>query len=156
MKPLYLLPFFLLVSLHAEQLKVVADSFNGDEKSGITVFRGDVKIAKGSDEINASAVTIYTDAKRKPIRYEAKGNVSFYIKTENQAVYRGKAGKAVFVPAKKEYHFYENVHIEQLDEKKEINGEEVIISTIEGKARAKGGETKPVIMTFEIDEEKKQ
>lgn len=156
MKHLYLLPFLLLVSLQAEQLKVVANSFNGDEKTGITVFKGNVKIVKGSDELNASAVSIYTDANRKPIRYEAKGNVSFYIKTDKKSIYTGKAGKAVFVPAKREYHFYENVHIKQLDEKKEINGEEVVISTDEGKARAKGGETKPVIMTFEIEEEEKK
>ena len=73
--------------------------------------------------------------------------------TENKSSYTGTAGKAIFVPAKKEYHFYENVHIQQLNEKKEINGEEVIISTVEGKARAKGGDSKPVIMTFEIEEE---
>lgn len=153
MKHIYLLTFFLLISLQAEQLKVVAKSFNGDEKRGITVFRGDVKITKGSDKLNADAVTIHTNAKRKPTKYVAKGNVSFYIKTENKSIYKGTAGRAVFVPAKKEYHFYEDVHIEQIDEKKEINGEEVIISTIEGKARAKGGDTKPVVMTFEIEEE---
>jgi len=150
---LYLLTFFLLISLQAEQLKVVAKSFSGDEKSGITVFKGNVKITKGSDELNASVVTVYTNAKRKPTKYVAKGKVSFYIKTQSGAVYQGKAEKAVFIPSKKEYHFYKNVHIEQLNEKKEINGEEVVISTVDGKARAKGGDSKPVVMTFEIEDE---
>ncbi|MGB5965421.1 MAG: lipopolysaccharide transport periplasmic protein LptA [Sulfurimonadaceae bacterium] len=156
MKHFYLLTFFLLISVQAEQLKVVAKSFHGDEKSGITVFKGDVKITKGSDKLNADTVTIYTNAKRKPTKYVAEGNVSFFIKTENKSIYKGTAGKAVFVPAKKEYHFYKSVHIKQIDEKKEINGEEVVISTVEGKARAKGGDTKPVIMTFEIEEEDKK
>lgn len=153
MKHLYLLAFFLLISLHAEQLKVVSKSFSGDEKKGITIFQGDVKITKGSDRLDADSVTIYTNLNRKPTKYIAKGNVSFYIETENKSIYKGTAGKAIFVPANKEYHFYTNVHIEQVDEKKEINGEEVIISTVEGKARAQGGDTKPVIMTFEIEEE---
>lgn len=153
MKHFYLLTFFLLISVQAEQLKVVAKSFHGDEKSGITVFKGNVKITKGSDKLNADTVTIYTNAKRKPTKYIATGNVSFFIKTENKSIYKGTAGKAVFVPAKKEYHFYKNVHIAQIDEKKEIIGEEVVISTVEGKARAKGGDRKPVIMTFEIEEE---
>ncbi len=153
MKHLYFLTFFLLISVQAEQLKIVANSFTGDEKSGTSVFRGEVKIAKGSDELNASMITVYTNAKRKPTKYIAEGSVSFFIMTENKSSYTGTAGKAIFVPAKKEYHFYENVHIQQLNEKKEINGEEVIISTVEGKARAKGGDTKPVIMTFEIEEE---
>ena len=153
MKHLYFLTFFLLISVQAEQLKIVANSFSGDEKSGTTVFRGEVKVAKGSDELNASVITVYTNAKRKPTKYIAEGSVSFFIMTENKSSYTGTAGKAIFVPAKKEYHFYENVHIQQLNEKKEINGEEVIISTVEGKARAKGGDSKPVIMTFEIEEE---
>ena len=156
MKYFYLLTFFLVFTVHATQLKIVAKSFTSDEKSGITVFSGDVKITKGSDKLNASKVTVYTNAKRKPIKYVAKGNVSFYIKTENKSIYKGTAGKAIFIPAKKEYHFYQNVHIEQLNEKKEINGEEVIISTVEGKAHAKGGDTKPVVMTFEIEEEEEK
>ena len=61
----------------------------------------------------------------------------------------------IFYPIKKEYHFYKKVNIQQLDEKKEIIGEEVVISTVEGKAYAKGDGKKPVIMTFEIEEEKK-
>ena len=153
MRHLYFLTFFLLLSLQAEQLKIVAKSFNGDEKSGVTVFKGNVQITKGSDELNASIVTVYTNAKRKPTKYVAKGKVSFYIKTQNRAVYQGKAEKAVFLPTKKEYHFYKDVHIEQLDEKKEINGEEVVISTVDGKARAKGGDSKPVVMTFELEDE---
>jgi len=152
MKHLFLLTLFIFSSLQAEQLKVIANSFNGDEKTGITIFQGDVKIQKGSDELNASTVTIYTDAKRKPTKYIATGNVSFYIKTENKSIYKGKAGKAIFIPSKSEYHFYKDVHIEQLDEKKEINGEEVVINTVKGKARAKGGDNKPVVMTFEIED----
>lgn len=134
----------------------MAKSFTSDEKSGTTVFRGDVKIAKGSDELNASVITVHTNVKRKPTKYVAEGSVSFFIMTENKSSYRGTAGKAIFVPAKKEYHFYGNVHIQQLDEKKEINGEEVVINTVDGKARAIGGEAKPVIMTFEIEEEGKK
>ncbi len=156
MKHFYLLTFFLLISLQAEQLKVVAKSFNGDEKSGITIFKGDVKITKGSDNLDADVVTIHTNAKRKPTKYVAQGNVSFYIKTETNAIYKGTAGKAVFVPLKKEYHFYKNVHIEQVDQKKEINGEEVIINTVEGKARAKGGDSKPVVMTFELEDKEEE
>ncbi len=155
MKHLFLLSFFLLFAANAAQLKVVAKSFNTNEKSGVTVFSGDVQITKDADELNASKVTVYTNTKRKPTKYIAEGSVSFFIETENKAAYRGTAGKVIFVPATKEYLFYMNVHIEQLNDKKEINGEEVVISTVEGKAHAKGGSTKPVIMTFEIEEESK-
>ncbi len=155
MKKLLLINLLLITSLGAEQLKIVAKSFNADEKAGVTVFKGDVKIKKGFDELNASTVTVYTNVKRKPTKYVAKGNVSFYIKTEAQSIYQGKAQKVIFLPLQKEYHFYKNVNIKQLDEKKEIIGEEVVISTVAGQAHAKGDGEKPVIMTFEIEEEKK-
>ena len=156
MKLFYLLSFFLFLSGQASQLKIVASSFEGNEREGVTVFKGDVRITKGSDELNASVVTVYTDADRKPTRYEAQGKVTFFIKTESSSIYKGRAQRAVFIPATKEYHFYTDVHIEQSDEKKEINGEEVIVNTIEGKAWAKGDEKSPVIMTFEIQEEKEE
>lgn len=156
MRLFYLLTFFLLVSAGAAQLKIVAKSFEANEKNGVTTFKGDVRITKGSDELNASIVTVYTDADRKPMRYEAEGDVAFFIKTESGSTYRGNAQKAVFIPAKKEYHFFTNVHLQQIDEKKEINGEVVIVSTIEGKAQAKGGQQTPVIMTFEIENGEKQ
>ncbi len=152
MRLYYFLLFFLIASAEAEQLKIVAKNFNSDDKKGLTVFSGDVRITKGADELNASVVTVYTDAKREPVRYEAEGKVSFFIKTENSSTYRGKSERAVFIPAKKEYHFYKDVHIEQIDQKKEITGEEVVVNSIEGTARAKGGDTTPVMMTFDIQE----
>jgi len=158
LRQLLFILFFLLSTIHAEQLRIVANSFSSDEKSGLTIFKGAVKLRKGADELNASKITVYTNAERQPVKYVAQGNVSFSLQTETKAVYKGHAGKAIFVPAKKEYHFYQDVMIKQIDEKKEINGEEVVISTVEGKARAKGAEKKPVIMTFEIKdtEEKKK
>lgn len=142
--------------MEAQQLKIVAESFDSDERSGITVFKGDVQLTKGKDELNASTITVYTSKERKPLKYVAQGKVSFYLETEAKSIYRGRAGKAVFIPANKEYHFYKDVKIQQLDKKKEINGEEVVISTVEGKARAKGGDKKPVVMTFEIEEKEKK
>ena len=155
MKFIFFMLLLLSALLQAEQLKIVAETFHADEKKGMTTFQGNVKIKKGFDELNASTVTVYTNVKHKPTKYIAQKNVSFYIKTETGALYKGKAQKVIFYPIKKEYHFYKKVNIQQLDEKKEIIGEEVVISTVEGKAYAKGDGKKPVIMTFEIEEEKK-
>ena len=48
------------------------------------------------------------------------------------------------------------MYLRQLDEKKEIIGNEVVLKTIEGKAYAKGAKSEPVIMIFKMpqDEEK--
>ena len=146
---------FLLSSaaLMSNELKVTANAFDGDEKKGIAIFTGDVKITKGSDELNASKVTIYTDQKHDPIKMIAEGDVSFFVKTENNSIYSGEAQKTIYMPKIKEYQFYTNVHLRQLNEHKQIDGDKVILNSITGKAIAQGAKKEPVIMIFHIKDQ---
>lgn len=153
MKFLIVLSIFLTASLLSQELKIKADKFNGDEKSGVSVFEGNVNIVRSNDELNATKVTVYTDAAHQPTKYIAIGDVSFHIETKEGALYQGVAGKVIYMPNVKEYHFFTNVHLKQLDEKKEIIGDEVVLKTIEGKAYAKGAKKEPVIMIFKIQKE---
>jgi len=151
-KYLTILTIFFVSSLLSEDLKVKANQFDSDEKAGITIFRGDVNIIKAKDELNASKVTIYIDAQHQPTKFVAEGNASFRIETEKGASYRGKSQKVIYYPLIKEYHFFTNVYLRQIDEKKEITGDEVVLKSIEGKAYAKGAHKEPVIMTFTMPE----
>ncbi len=153
MKTLILLMFFLASSLVSQELKVKANEFSADEKSGISIFKGKVNVVKGKDTINASKVTIYTNKKHQPTKFIAIGDVSFEIKTKKGSSYKGKAQKVIYKPKLKEYNFFGNVHLQQLDEKKEIIGEEVVLKTLEGRAYAKGAKKEPVIMIFKMKED---
>ena len=147
----------LVFSLWAEQVKIIADSFDGNEKKGITVFKGNVKITKGSDELNASKVTVLTDKQRVPYRYEAEGNVSFYIDLpDNNTTYKGDAGKVIYFPLKQEYQFYTNVHLYQLGTNRKVFGEEVMLNAKDGNAKAIGKEKAPVIMIFNNKDKKEK
>jgi lipopolysaccharide export system protein LptA len=141
------------VTLSAEELKISSDTFTSDQNKGISVFSGNVKMLKSSDELNASKVTIYTDKKNKPKKFIASGNVSFVLSTQAGTRYRGVAQRVIYIPEIKEYRFYKDVHLVQLGDKKEILGDEVIFKTIEGKAYAKGMKQEPVIMIFDIVED---
>lgn len=155
MKKLIFASICLVSNLLSQELQVESNSFYADEKKGISIFKGDVHIVKGNDELNASKVTIYTDKKNQPTKFLTEGKSSFKIHTQNGSLYKGKAHKVIYYPKNKEYHFYKNVHLIQVDEKKEIIGEEVVLKTIEGKAYAKSSKTKPVIMIFNIPEDTK-
>ena len=155
MKFLILLTLLLTSALISQELKVKAKQFDGDEKKGISIFTGDVNIIKNLDELNASKVTIYTDKEHKPTKFIAIGNVSFSITTEKGSLYKGVSQKAIYFPKKKEYHFFKSVHLTQVNEKKEILGEEVILKIVEGKAYAKGVKSEPVIMIFDIPDKDK-
>lgn len=153
MKYFLIITIFLTNFLFAEELKVIADSFNTDQTKGISIFEGHVNIIKKNDELNASKVTIYTDEKNQPTKFIALGEVSFKILTKEGAKYSGTAGKVIYLPKESEYRFYTNVHLKQVDEKKEIQGDEVILNAIDGKAHAKGLKQEPVIMIFNIADE---
>jgi len=148
-----------MIPLLAEQVKITADAFEGNEKKGITVFSGNVKIKKENDELNASKVTVFTDKERSPYRYEAEGDVSFYIDLpDNNATYKGDAGKVVYLPLKQEYQFYTNVHLYQLGTNRKVFGDKVMLNAVDGNAKALGKEKTPVIMMFNVkekDEKKK-
>ncbi len=140
--------------LIASELKIKSNEFTADENSGISIFKGSVNILMGKDELNASKVTVYTDDKHQPTKFVAQGDVSFTLCSENGSIYKGVAGKTIYMPKEKEYHFFRNVHLKQIDEKKEIIGDEVVLKIVEGKAYAKGAKKEPVIMIFKMAEEK--
>ena len=156
MKYLLILTFLLQTALFTQELKIKADEFKGDQNKGISIFTGHVRIKKVNDELNASKVTVYTDKKNKPTKFVAVGDASFKIQTEQGTHYRGVAQKVIYLPLKKEYHFFGNVHLKQFDDKKEIFGDEVILQVIDGKAYAKGIGKEPVIMIFDIKNEKEK
>ena len=153
MKFIILFTLLLTSLLNAEDLKIKANSFKADENTGVSVFSGDVNIVKKNDELNASKVTIFVNKEKQPIKFIALGDVSFTIETKQGATYKGVAGKVMYLPNEKEYHFFTDVHLKQIDEKKEIIGNEVVLKTVEGKAYAKGAESEPVIMIFNMSED---
>ena len=154
MKKVFVFGLILCALLPAEELKIKADYFESDQTKKVAVFRGHVNIKKKYDELNATKVTVYTDNQRHPVKFVATGNVSFKIKDERGKQYTGKAQKAIYLPNKKEYRLYTNVHLHQLGEKKEIIGDEVIFNAVTGKARARSAKNNPVMIIFDINENK--
>lgn len=155
MKPLLLITLLASLVL-GDELKIKANQFNTDQKSGISIFQGDVNIQKGQDELNATKVTVYIDENREPTKFVAQGDVSFFIATQEGSLYKGKSQKAIYFPQKKEYHFFKNVHLKQLDDNKEVTGDEVVLKSIEGTAYAKGAEKEPVIMIFNLKDKEEE
>ena len=146
----FIVLMILITSLISQELKIKANEFSSDEKKGVSTFVGEVDILRSSDRLQASKVTVYTDKKHQPTKFIAVGNVDFKIKTQDGSRYEGKAQKVIYNPAKKEYYFYKNVSLKQLNSKKEIIGDEVVLKIIDGQAYAKGAKKEPVIMIFEI------
>jgi lipopolysaccharide export system protein LptA len=153
MKKTFIL-LFTLMTLNAEELKVVSDNFRGDQPNGVSIFTGHVIVTKGQDELNASKVTIYTDAGRKPTKYVAEGDVSFYIVTENNEKYKGKSQKAIYLPKESEYQFYTKVDLIRLDDYRRVKGDRVVVNETRGFGNADSSKDEPVVMIFTMEDKK--
>jgi lipopolysaccharide export system protein LptA len=151
-RTLILLFALISVTTNAEELKVVSDNFKADQQKGMSVFSGNVKVTKGSDELNASKVTIFMDKDRKPYKYLAEGDVSFYIVTEQQEKYRGKSQSAVYMPNESEYQFYTKVDLIRLDDYRRVKGDKVVVNTQQGNAAAESTKGEPVVMIFNLQD----
>jgi len=152
---LFLFFFIFCTSMFAaEELKVVSEHFKGDQLKGISVFTGNVIVTKGHDELNATKVTIYTDKDRKPVKYVAEGDVSFYIVTELKEYYKGKSQTAVYLPNDNEYQFFKHVDLIRLDDYRRVKGDKVIVNTKQGNASAESNNNDPVVMIFTLQDKK--
>ncbi|MFA5214485.1 lipopolysaccharide transport periplasmic protein LptA [Sulfuricurvum sp.] len=151
-KKLVLLLSLSTIYLCAEELKVISDNFKGDQQKGISVFTGRVTVTKGFDELNSTKLTIFTDKDRKPIKYLAEGNVSFYIVTEMNEKYKGKSQIAIYLPNESEYHFYKKADLIRLDNYRRIKGDKVIVNTVSGNATADSIDNEPVVMIFTMED----
>jgi lipopolysaccharide export system protein LptA len=138
----------------SEELKVISDNFKGDQRQGVSVFNGNVKVTKGKDELNASKVTIYTDKENKPTKYLAEGDVTFYIVTEMNEKYKGKSQTAIFLPNENEYQFFTKVDLIRIDDYRRVKGDKVVVNTIHGHASAESANNEPVVMTITIQDKK--
>jgi len=150
MKQIFL--FLIAVHLFGATVHITADRFSADENQGFSTFDGHVRITKDLDRLLANRVTVFFDKQRKPISYEANGNVEFNITTKESHSYYGKANKVLYYPNEQHYKFYGNVTLRQLNDKKVVQGEEVFINIAKGTASVKGGKNRPVKMVFDFEE----
>ena len=137
----------------SERVEITSDRFDADERTLVTRFLGHVHMKKGLDELNATKVVVYFDAKRKPKRYEATGKTSFVIHMKNEGqFYVGKAGKLVYIPSTQRYELYGAVVLKEPKLGRTVTGEKVIVDKTDGRALVEGGGDKPVKFIFRVEE----
>lgn len=152
MRKIFIISLFCSLSLFAkEQVLVSADSFEADEFKKLSFFKGSVYIKKGSDEIKADTLMIVFGTDNKPVKYEAKGSVSFKLKTQAQN-FEGSSDKIIYEPLSKRYTASGNVNMIETVKNQTLKGESIFIDRISGKSKIVGSKDKPVKFIFTVDE----
>ena len=152
MKKLIMISFCAL-ALSASELEIVSDKFEADEKRGITVFDGNVKIKHNKDSIKADRLIVTIDKNKKPIKYKAQGNAKFKLHIK-QKIYEGQSNMMEYDSVSKKYNFVGNVILKELVENNKIIADRVNVDQQNGTYSVEGSKSKPAKFIFNIDDKK--
>ncbi|CAM3453102.1 lipopolysaccharide transport periplasmic protein LptA [Arcobacter aquimarinus] len=143
-----------LLFAQSETLVIDAQDFQADDKKGVSIFTGNVKIKMGQDKLNANRVDVFfttnKENKKVPLRYEAMGNADFEIVTEDKH-YIGNGDKIIYSPQKEEYTIIGNGFLQEKNDDRKVYGDTIFVNQITGEAKVKGNENKPVRFIINVD-----
>ncbi|RXJ85392.1 lipopolysaccharide transport periplasmic protein LptA [Arcobacter cloacae] len=143
-----------LLFAQSETLVIDAQDFQADDKKGVSIFTGNVKIKMGQDKLNANRVDVFfttnKENKKVPLRYEAIGNADFEIVTEDKH-YIGNGDKIIYSPQKEEYTIIGNGFLQEKNDDRKVYGDTIFVNQLTGEAKVKGNENKPVRFIINVD-----
>ena len=143
-----------LLLAQSETLVIDAQDFQADDKKGVSIFTGNVKIKMGQDKLNANRVDVFfttnKENKKIPLRYEAMGNADFEIVTEDKH-YIGNGDKIIYSPQKEEYTIIGNGFLQEKNDDRKVYGDTIFVNQLTGEAKVKGNENKPVRFIINVE-----
>lgn len=143
-----------LLLAQSETLMIDAQNFEADDKKGLSIFIGNVKIKMGEDKLNADRVDVYfaTDKNnaKVPLKYEATGKADFEIITKEKH-YIGNGDKVIYSPQKEEYTILGNGFLQEKNDNRKVYGDTIYVNQLTGEARVKGSEQKPVKFIINVE-----
>ena len=143
-----------LLLAQTETLIIDSQDFQADDKKGVSIFTGNVKIKMGQDKLNADRVDVFftTDKNnaKVPLKYEATGKADFEIVTKDKH-YIGNGDKIIYSPQKEEYTIIGNGFLQEKNDDRKVYGDTIFVNQLSGEARVKGSENKPVRLMINVE-----
>ncbi|MCI7411396.1 lipopolysaccharide transport periplasmic protein LptA [Helicobacter bilis] len=141
----------LMYAAKPDVIDIVAQNFQS--VGNVTTITGNVDIKKGSDRLFADKVIVYTDKARKPLKYEAIGNVRFSIITTDKRELKGKSNRLIYQVKQNEYRLYDNAFVEEIGKPNVLKGDEIVLSGSGEYANIVGKKKAPARVTFTLDKD---
>jgi lipopolysaccharide export system protein LptA len=138
------------VSLWAEKVQVTSDNMKALDAKKEIHFIGNAKVSQLKDWIHGDEIVVYFDENNETKKYIAKGKVTFELH-QKEAIYQGKADKVTYYPKKSEYILNGKAVIDDIVNKRHVNGDEIVLDMITGNANVKGNRKKPVKFIFDME-----
>jgi lipopolysaccharide export system protein LptA len=152
MKKLFIFSiFFFSSTLFADVVDIKANHFYANNMNKVAYFEGNAEIKQGKNFFKSEKITVYFNKRKKAVKYEAKGRVSFDL-TENGIHYTGRAYRVVYSPNGSKYFFYGRVVLRDHTNNRTIKAETIVLDLKTGLADIKGAKKQPVHFRFEIED----
>jgi len=140
--------------LLAEKVEVTSDTMKAQDVQKEVHFMGNVMVKQSQSWLHGDTVIVYFDENNETNKYEAIGTVTFEFKKE-KSHYKGSADKVTYYPVKSQYILTGKAVIDDLINKRHVNGDEITLDMITGNANVKGNKKRPVKFIFDMGEKKK-
>ncbi len=149
-----MLPLFLLVALHAEKVEVTSDSMKAIDLKKEVHFIGNVTVKQLESWLHGEKVIVYFDENNETKMYEATGHpVTFEVK-EKKGFYKGSALNVKYYPVTSKYVLSGKAVIDDILNKRHVNGNVITLDMTTGNAAVKGTKKKPVKFIFDMEKKK--
>ena len=133
-----------------EVIDITANSFKSIGNK--TTITGDVRIKKGGDLLLSDSAIVFTDSARKPLYYEAIGNVKFVIITTDKRELSGNGGRLVYDVKTNQYKLYDNAEVRERGKSNVLRGDAIVLSGDGEYANIAGNKGKHARVTFTLED----
>jgi len=141
------------VLLNAEKVEIVSDEMYAENIKKEVQFLGNVKIKQLENWINADKVIVYFNENNESHKYEALGKVTFEFK-DLKHHYTGSADTLIYLPVKSKYILIGKALIDDITNKRHIDGDKITLDMISGNAKVEGNKKNPVKFIFDMESKK--
>jgi lipopolysaccharide export system protein LptA len=139
--------------LFAEKVEITSDSMKAEDLQKKVHFIGSVLVKQSENWLRSDKVIVYFNENNETNKYEATGSVTFEFKRE-KSFYRGSAEKVTYFPIKSQYVLQGKAVIDDLINKRHVNGDEITLDMLTGNAKVIGNKKKPVKFIFDMESSK--
>lgn len=139
--------------LFADKVEIVSDTMEAQNLKKEVHFVGNVKIKQLKNSLYGDKVIVYFNDNNKTKKYEAIGAVRFEFEQE-KGHYKGHADRVTYYPLKSQYILKGKAVIDDVVNKRHIDGNEIILDVLTGKVKIKGSNKKPVKFIFDMENKK--
>lgn len=136
----------------AEELQIDAQKLHADEKKGVTIATGNVKMLKGDDKLNADKVSVFVSSERKPIKLEAVGSVDFALTTQDGRKLKGKSDTLIYLVQEKEYQLIGRAEVQEIGKPNFLRGEKILLNNQSGIINVESSHKAPVRVIIDLND----